>query len=214
MTLKKTDIAVLAAGALSLAGLALAYPRLPEPIPVHWNFRSEADGWGPRWTIFLMGALGPACLLLMKLLPRIDPRKEAYARHEKPYSVLTAAISIAMIPIPWFVAAAALGYGIDVGILVRLVIGALFLVIGNFMGKIKQTYFVGIRTPWTLADPEAWRKTHRRGGYVFVGMGLCMLATLAAPHSAAASALAAGSVAGGVLYLFVYSYLEFKKTAK
>ena len=53
----------------------------------------------------------------------------------------------------------------------------------------------------------------RSGGYVFVGMGLCMLASLAAPHSTAAAALAAGSAVGGVAYLLVYSHLEFKKTA-
>ena len=54
---KKTDLAVLAVCAASLAGLVVVYGRLPENIPVHWNFRSEVDGWGPRWTIFLMGAL-------------------------------------------------------------------------------------------------------------------------------------------------------------
>ena len=37
----------------------------------------------------------------------------------------------------------------------------LFIIIGNVMGRIRPTFFVGIRTPWTLADDEVWRKTHR-----------------------------------------------------
>jgi uncharacterized membrane protein len=212
MTFKKIDIIAIAAGGLSLAGLALILPGLPETIPTHWNFRSEADGWGPRWTILAMGALPLAIWLLMKAAPLIDPRRESYARHEKAYGILTAAISAALLPIPWFVAAAAKGIDIDVGILVRLVVGALLLVLGNFLGKLKQTYFVGIRTPWTLADPEVWRKTHRRGGYVFVVMGACMLASIAIPDAAAAAVFGIGPVILGVAYLFLYSYLLYRKS--
>ncbi|HCM28690.1 MAG: hypothetical protein A2Z99_05515 [Treponema sp. GWB1_62_6] len=207
---KKTDLAVLAVCAASLAGLVVVYGRLPENIPVHWNFRSEVDGWGPRWTIFLMGALPPAIFLMMKAAPRFDPRREAYVKHAKAYAILTAVLSMAFIPISWMVAIAGLGIALDIGILVRVVIGALFIAIGNYLGKLRPNYFIGVRTPWTLSDPEVWKKTHRRGAWVFVGMGACMLASLLVPHSAAGAALVLASIVGGVAYLFVYSYFEWK----
>lgn len=215
MNLKKLDLLVILACAVSIAGLAVVvYPRLPETVPTHWNFRSEVDAYGPRWTILLMGLLPFAVFLLMKLAPRFDPRREAYERHAKPYAILTAVISLAFVPIAWIVALAALGVGIDVGILIRVVIGLLFIAIGNYLGTLRPNYFVGIRTPWTLADPEVWRRTHRRGALVFIAMGAVVLLSLALPHSALAGGLALASILLLVLYLFVYSYLEFRKRKK
>jgi len=214
MKMAKVDIVVLAAGALSLAGLAALMPSLPETIPTHWNFANEVDGWGPRWSILAMGALPLATWLLMKVAPLIDPRREAYARHKRAYTVIAAVLCFALLPVAWIVAAAALGYAIDVGLLVRIVVGALLIVLGNFMGKLKPNYFVGIRTPWTLADAEVWRRTHRRGAVVFIAMGASMLASIAIPHAAIAGLVGIGPVIAGVVYIFLYSYLEYRKGEK
>ncbi|GAB1482689.1 SdpI family protein [Treponema sp.] len=212
MKINKIDALVGGLGLLSFTTLAVfVYPRLPETIPVHWNFKSEVDGWGPRWTIHLLSALPLAMYLLLRVVPRIDPRKEAYKKHEKPYAILSAAISLFLLPIVWISALAAMGLAIDVGILVRILVGALFIVIGNLLGKFRPNYFVGIRTPWTLADGEVWRKTHRRGAWVFIIMGAIMLLSLSVPHSAIAGGIAIASIIGGVVYLFLYSYLEFRK---
>ncbi len=211
---KKADIAVLAVCAASLAGLAALLPRLPEQIPTHWNFMNEPDAWGPRWTILAMGALPLAVWLLMKAAPRIDPRREAYARHRRAYSIITTAICLALAPIAWISAAAALGWAVDVGILIRILIGVLFVVLGNFMGKFKPNFFIGIRTPWTLSDPDVWRRTHRRGALVFVIMGVCMLASIAVPHAALAAIVGIGPVPAGVVYLFLNSYLDYRKKEK
>jgi len=45
------------------------------------------------------------------------------------------------------------------------------------MGRIRQNYFFGIKTPWTLANEEVWRKTHRFTGYVWVAAGFVGLLT-------------------------------------
>ena len=67
---------------------------------------------------------------------------------------------------------AAIDTGIDVARLIGIGIGLLFVVIGNFLGKLRSTWFVGIRTPWTLSSERAWARTHRLGGYLFVALGL------------------------------------------
>lgn len=211
MKAKKHEIALMAACVASLAGLAAIYGRLPEAIPVRWNFRSEVDGWGPRWNILLMGALPLAVFLIMKAAPRFDPRKEAYEKHARSYAILTAIMSLVFIPISWLVALAALGIALDVGIWIRLVIGLLFIAIGNYLGTLRPNFFIGIRTPWTISDPEVWKKTHRRGAWVFIGMGACMLASLLIPHSAAGAILVVASILGGVVYLLMYSWLQWKR---
>ena len=54
-------------------------------------------------------------------------------------------------------------------------IGVLFVILGNFMGKVRQNWFIGLRTPWTLADPEVWQKSQRVGGWAFVLGGLAVI---------------------------------------
>ncbi len=50
-----------------------------------------------------------------------------------------------------------------------------FVVLGNFLGNLRPNYFVGIRTPWTLENPETWRATHRLGGRLMFFGGLILL---------------------------------------
>lgn len=66
----------------------------------------------------------------------------------------------------------AIGYNINIGVCIPFTVGILFMIIGNYMGKIKTNWFMGIRTPWTLSSEEAWNKTHRLGGKLFMLSGL------------------------------------------
>src|SRR5262249_13952430 len=50
-------------------------------------------------------------------------------------------------------------------------VGVMFSVLGNWMGKIRRNFYVGIRTPWTLANDEVWERTHRSGGKVMMLIG-------------------------------------------
>jgi uncharacterized membrane protein len=56
-----------------------------------------------------------------------------------------------------------------------LAVGVLFMLLGNYMGKLRRNFFVGIRTPWTLASDAVWERTHRFGGRLFVLGGLAMV---------------------------------------
>jgi uncharacterized membrane protein len=68
-----------------------------------------------------------------------------------------------------------LGFNINVAMVVRIGIGLLFIVIGNFMSQIRQNYFFGVRTPWTLANETVWKKIHRIGGFSFMIEGIILI---------------------------------------
>ena len=79
-----------------------------------------------------------------------------------------------------------------------------FVFIGNVFGKLRKNFFMGIRTPWTLADDEVWLRTHRVGGKLFVLAGVGMfLGTLAGHEIAAGLAGLAVTSIGSVAYSFV-----------
>jgi uncharacterized membrane protein len=107
----------------------------------------------------------------------------------------------------------ALGYFGSFPSMVQLGVGALFIILGNYMGKLKHNYFMGIRTPWTLASEEVWYRTHRMAGPFWVIGGLLFIAT---------SFLTTGLLAKTILIIIfgiiaipiVYSYVIFKRLEK
>src|SRR5262249_32769783 len=101
------------------------------------------------------------------------------------------------------------GYPLDSSAIVVTMTGVLLVVIGNFMGKIRPNWFVGIRTPWTLSSKVSWDRTHRLGGWLFIVGGIAMIASVAAPSSLRIGICA--SVPFAIVGIcFVYSYFLWR----
>ena len=158
-----------------LIGLLL-WDRLPEALPSHWNIHGEADNWTPK-AVAVLGfpamllALHWICVVALVLDPRrknISPKMFAMTLWLCP--ILTLVLSSVMF-------AVSLDYDISVGIILPLLVGLLFVVIGNLLPKCTQNYTFGIRLPWTLASQENWNKTHRFSGKVMVLGGILCMAT-------------------------------------
>jgi uncharacterized membrane protein len=152
----------------------LIYPNLPEQVPIHWSSTGKVDSYGTKYFTLLLGAMPVGLYYMMLYLPRIDPRRENYAKHSGAYQMIQSSIIIFFTIVHWIAIAIALGFELNIGRLVSIGIGILFIIIGNYMSQIRHNYFVGIKTPWTLANEVVWRKTHRVGGVVFVIAGLMM----------------------------------------
>jgi len=149
------------------------YPQLPDKIPTHWNFKGEIDGYSGKLSgAFLMPVMNIIMYGLFIFMPAIDPKKENYKLFESTYIYFRYLFHIFFLGIHGLIIAAALGYNVDTGRLVTLAVSLLLMLMGNVMGRLKHNYFVGIKTPWTLADEEVWRKTHRLGAILWTAGGL------------------------------------------
>lgn len=164
---------------LVIAGFALAgalYPRLPHMVPTHWNASGTADGFMPKpWGAFLLPLTMLGTYVLLLVLPAISPRGYGIARFAATYETFQTAILGFLLLITAAGLLAASGVRLAMDRVVYAALGLLFIVLGNFMGKVRKNFFVGIRTPWTLANDEVWLRTHRLGGMVFVLGGLVLL---------------------------------------
>lgn len=178
----KSEIFSLALLALSFAASVYFYLHFPERVATHWNLAGEPDGWSGRaFGAFFFPPLLLGMYLLFVFLPRLDPKKERYAEFAKPYAVFRNAILAIMALIYFVTSLNNLGFNLDVGVWTAGAIGVLFIILGNYLGKLKMNWFVGIKTPWTLSSEAVWNKTHRVGGWAFVLAGLVMIATGVAP---------------------------------
>ena len=157
-----------------------------------------------------MGALPIIIYYMMIVLPKIDPRRENYAKHSGAYNMMQSAIIVFFILMHWATLAVPLGYDLNIGRIATIGIGLLFIVLGNYMTRIRHNYFVGIKTPWTLASEEVWRRTHRAGGLVFVVSGILLGISTFLPQRFS-SVWVLFIIIGLVGGLYGYSYLLYRK---
>ena len=160
-----------------LTGVIL-YSYLPDTIPTHWNANNQIDGWTPKiYGAWLIPVMALVFTLLFPLFRKIDPESKNYEKFAKAWEIFQ--LTIIGFLAYLYAITTYVSFNIDksylVGRLVTLGIGGMFVILGNYMGKIRHNYFVGIRTPWTLASPEVWQKTHRIAGWIFVIAGLLII---------------------------------------
>ncbi|MDO8668299.1 MAG: SdpI family protein [bacterium] len=178
----KTEFIPLAMILLTLFSSVYFYNNLPERVATHWNIAGQVDAYGSGQTqavAFPLLIVGMYILFL--LIPFLDPKKERYKQFNKVYHIFKNILLALMVVIYFIVSLNGLGYNLPVGVIIPGLIGLLFIVLGNYMGKIKMNWFMGIRTPWTLSSEEVWNKTHRFGGKMFILAGLLMMAETVLP---------------------------------
>ncbi|QUI21757.1 SdpI family protein [Vallitalea pronyensis] len=210
--MKKNNMVIILS-LLSLIGTFIIYNRLPEQVPMHWNMRGEVDRYDPKYMVLIIGALPLALAVLKKVLPHIDPRRDNYKKHGPAYSKIIFFTTLFLILINWTVIAISLGANLNIDLIVPVGIGVLFIIMGNYMPQFRHNYFVGIKTPWALADEDNWKKTHYIGGYVFMIDGLLFIISgLIRSETAITVLLILMFISIG--YLYVYSYLLYAKSQK
>lgn len=187
------------------------YPSLPEQVPTHWNIHGEVDGYSHKSMASFILPLLPLTLYLgLTFAPLLDPKKQNYKKFASSYEKVRLAIVLVMVVVTFLPLVSAMGYLVNVGLLVKSIVALLLVVLGNYMGKIRHNYLMGFRLPWTLDNEEIWNKTHRVGGKLMVLGGL--LAFLSAFLD---------STLGFILFMLgiflpfvitmVYSYREYQK---
>jgi uncharacterized membrane protein len=83
------------------------------------------------------------------------------------------------------------------------------VLVGSVLGKVRPNWFVGVKTPWTLSSKLSWAKTHRLAGWVFIAMGLGLMASgIFRAKAAFVVTIAIG--AAGMIWTMIYSYLVWR----
>ena len=209
MTTRRTNVICLIFIAITIAVTAWMYPSLPEQIPTHWNFQGEVDDYTPKpWGVMIMPLAAIFIFVMMKLIPVISPQGFRTDQFRNVVNIFTVTLVGFMSGIALLVLLAASGRDVHMNEMVFAGIGLLFIVLGNYLGKVRKNFFIGIRTPWTLASDEVWSRTHRLGGWLFVLIGFFMFlnAFVQLPE-----AWLIGSIVVVALVPLVYSYILYRK---
>lgn len=190
-----------------------AWMTLPagEQIPVHWNAAGEADRFGGKFEgLLLMPIIGLGTIGLLAVIPRIDPKRTNIARSGKAYGMVMIGTMLFLTLLYFTTTLTTLGYPLSLNRILPIGMGVMFMIIGNYMGKVRQNYMFGIRTPWTIASELSWNKTHRMGGRLLFVYGLLFALFGLISGSAAWILPFIVSLLAVVAILTGYSYMVWK----
>jgi uncharacterized membrane protein len=198
--------------ALLMFGVAIwFYPQLPDPVPTHWNAAGEVNGWSAKpWGVMLFPVLGLAIVAIMLVLPVISPRGFRLDAARRVYDIVVFVLVAFLAVVQVYSYRAALEGGGDLVKAVPALVGLLFIVLGNYLGKFPKNFFVGIRTPWTLASDAVWNRTHRLAGWLFTAAGLAIVAgvSIGSPPWLMISAILVAALLPALYSLVLYRKLE------
>jgi uncharacterized membrane protein len=166
---------------------------------VHWGVDGRPNGFMPKTVgLLLLPAIAIALTGLFVLIPRIEPRRNNLFSSRKLYfagwygGIAVLAVSHLLTVMN------AAGRHVDTPRWIAIALCVLFVVLGNFMGKSRSTFFVGMRLPWTLTSEAAWEKSSRIAGRGMVASGILGLL-----------AVLVGGTSPGMLVVMVGAMLSF-----
>lgn len=187
---------------------------LPDRVPTHWGLDGQPDQWTARDdmlpTLLLVPGLTVLMIGLWHLLPWLSPLKFKIEPFRPTYDYIMGVVVLLFAYLHFVILLSYLDIIHDGG---RWVICGTLLAIaamGNVLGKVGRNFWVGVRTPWTLASEAVWIRTHRLAAWLFTGCGLlgCTLVLLGVNPLIAFGLLMVAALTPVLYSLWLYKQLE------
>lgn len=155
-----------------LVGVIL-WNQLPDEIATHWGVEGNPDGYSSK--AFVVFGLSSIILAIHLIISLVTAIKDTNAISDKLFSLLLWICPIINIGLAISSYATALGYQVNVPPLMMVIVGIIFIVIGNYLPKARQNRFIGVRVKWTLESKKNWEHSNRFSAKLMVIFGLILL---------------------------------------
>ncbi len=182
---------------------------LPEQMPIHWGIDGTVDRWSSRvFAVFALPALVLAIHWICIFFTLKDPKNKG--QNQKVFCLVLWITPLVSLFANGMVYAVAFGKEVHPYFMINLLMGIVFIIIGNYLPKCKQNYTIGIKIKWTLKNEENWNATHRMAGKVWVIGGLLLMVCAVLPEPVTMLVMFA-AIALLVAVPVVYSYRYHKQ---
>ncbi len=188
-----------------LIGVIL-WKQLPDTIATHFDMNNKADGWSSKtFAVFGLPLILLAMHILCIFITLNDPKKHNIGN--KMMALVFWIVPVISNSVSGAMYAYALEMQVNISLFMNVLVGLMFIVLGNYMGKTHQNYTVGIKLPWTLSSKENWNKTHRLASKLFIAGGLVMMVN----SFFQMPVLLFGTIMGIIVIPMIYSFVLYKK---
>jgi uncharacterized membrane protein len=145
----------------------------------------------------------------MTVLPHLDPKREKYPLFRKEWNIIQGLLMVFFLYLQILMFQVAVAPATNFLQWFFVGLGLFFMSMGNYLSKVRQNHFLGIKLPWTLESEDNWNKTHRLAAWLFVAAGFVTIL------EGFVFWFAPGVVFGGILLAsllpMIYSFLLYKK---
>lgn len=181
--MKKLYSALYAVLLICVIGTVIFLILSPDRIPVHYNFAGEVDRIGSKYENLIWPGFAIGMGVFFLLMARIQ-RKKGEKTNEKVLMIAGVCTLVFFTLLGFYFMLKALRYDPqaasqvsydDVNRFVSIGIGALLVVLGNIMPKMRRNAMFGLRTKWSMANDNVWQKSQRFGGITSVIAGFIMI---------------------------------------
>ena len=195
----------------SVFGIAV-WNRLPDNMVTHWDADGVGNGQMTKWAVVFVL---PLILLLVHWVCIFFTARDNKNRgqNKKVFGIVIWLTPVISLFSNGIIYSAALKSGVKPIGAVFVLIGLMFVVIGNYLPKCKQNNTIGIKIIWTLTNEEIWNVTHRFGGRLWFAGGFVILFCGLLPEMIGAVLMTATMIVLVALPT-IYSYLYYKKQVK
>lgn len=194
-----------------VAGLIM-WDILPEQMTTHWGPNGQADGWnGKTFVVFVLPVIMLAFHWLCIFITSLDKKNKNQS--DKVFHMIFWVVPIVSVFSCASIYALAFGMEFNIVFIEFMLLGLIFVIIGNYLPKCKQNATIGIRVKWALENEENWHATHRFGGKICVFGGLLIMLCAFLPETVALIGfivLMTGIVIASIVYSYVYHCKQLK----
>lgn len=190
--------------------LAYLWNKLPDVVPLHWNMEGEIDDYGDKSELILIPILLPLLIyIIFTIVPMIDPKGKINKMGNK-YFTLKMAMTIFMSVLAMIIIYSVKNETLYNPNYIVLLMGVLFVILGNYFKTLRANYFIGIKTPWTLENETVWKETHKLAGKIwFIGGFIVILSSLLLNQKTNFSIFIAITIIISLVPV-VYSFFKYK----
>jgi len=163
-----------------IAYLLISWDSIPESFTTKIELKKRFEEIQTRQELLVatlsLALTGAVLYILMRNLKRLDPKVND-ATPKTAFHKLGLTITLLLVILYYFFISSVKNEWIINTPVLMSFIGLLISMVGNYMNNIKPNYFAGIRLPWTLNDPENWRRTHSLAGKLWFAGGILLILT-------------------------------------
>lgn len=210
---------------ISLIGTAIVLQFMPDSVPMHYDAAGNIDRWGSKYENLIFPIIILAMSLFWTLIMRYFKKKALEAADEKESASAKANAKVlgivglcmaAMFTImQGFIlygayseaVSGATQWTVDIGKVSVILMGIIFIVLGNFMTKTRINSAVGFRVSWSMYNDNTWRKSNRFGAYAIMIAGVVtIIMAVVMKNSFGAAMSAVGSVILASVVTLIYAH--------
>ena len=159
---------------LPIAVGLIFWDQLPETMATHWGTENEPNGWTSKaFTVFGIPAVIAALHVICLAVTYADPKRSNIGK--KAIGIVYWILPVTALMVMGATYAYALGMSVNIGMICCLLMGVIFIALGNYLPKARLNYTFGYKIPWTLNSEENWNRTHRLAGWLMVICGFVFI---------------------------------------